>query len=117
MEVRLDATEAALWTGMFILLMCFRFVRKRAEPGLVNLSIMAVVCGLATVASEAIYYKLSTGVNVMRVLNANLDFSYTIRPSWWVFGTGIVVALLAAIRARFGKPTGRKALNPSPSRR
>ena len=78
---------------------------------------MAVLCGLATAISEVIYYKISTGVNVMRVLNANLDFSYTIRPSWWVLGTGLVVAVLAAIRARYGKPTGRKALNPSASRR
>ena len=117
MEVRLDATEAALWTGMFILLMAFRIVRKRAEPGLINLSIMAVLCGLATVAAEAIYYRISTGVNIIRVLNANLDFSYTIRPSWWVLATGLVVAVLATIRARFGKPTGRKALNPSASRR
>jgi sulfoxide reductase heme-binding subunit YedZ len=113
MEVRLDATEAALWTGVFFLLVAFRLVRKRAEPGLLNLSVMALVCGIATALAEATYYKISTNVNVMRVLSANLDFSYTIRPAWWVFGTGIVVAVLAAVRARFGPVTGRKALNPS----
>lgn len=113
MEVRLDATEAALWTGMFFLLIAFRLVRKRAEPGFLNLSLMALACGLATVLAEATYYKISTHVNIMRVLAANLDFSYSIRPAWWVFGTGLVMAALAAARARFGPPTGRKALKSS----
>ncbi len=113
MEVRLDATEASLLSGFFILLMTFRWVRKRATPGFWNLSLMALICGIATALAEAAYYKISTGVNVMRVLNANLDFSYTIRPAWWVFGVGVIVAALAAVRARFGPATGRKALSPS----
>ena len=112
MEVRLDATEAALMTGLFVLLMAFRAVRRKATPGFLNLAAMAIVCGLATALIEAAYYKASTGVNVARVLNANFDFSYTVRPSWWVLGVGIAVAVLAHLRARFGpKPVRRAALS------
>jgi len=112
MEVRLDATEVTLMSGFFILLMAFRTVRKRYTPGFFNLAAAAALCGIATALAEGTYYKLSTGVNVMRVLSANFDFSYTIRPSWWVFGIGCIAAVLAAIRARYAAPTGRKALRP-----
>ena len=102
MEVRLDATEAALMSGFFILLMAFRLVRRRAVPGFVNLAVTALVCGLATALMEAVYYATSTSVPISRVLMANLDFTYTVRPTWWVLGTGIAVAALAHLRARFG---------------
>ena len=107
MEVRLDATDAALMTGFFVLAMAFRLVRRKATPGLINLTVMAVVCALATALIEAAYYKISTGVVVSRVLYANLDFSYTVRPSWWVLGVGIAVAVAAHLRARFGPKPAR----------
>lgn len=110
MEVRLDATEAALMCGFFILLMAFRVVRRRVTPRFVNLTAMAVLCGLATAIAEAIYYRVSTGVDINRVLLANFDFSYTIRPSWWVLGVGVLVAILAEVRARFAPARGRDTL-------
>ena len=100
MEIRLDATEAALMCGLFLLLMAFRFVRKKWTPGLVSLLATAVVCGVATAAIEALYYTLSTRVTIARVLEANFDFSYTIRPAWWVLFAGVAIALLAAWRNR-----------------
>ncbi len=101
MEVRLDASEAALLCGFFVLLMFFRAVRKRVTPGFFNLAATAVVSGVATALIEVLYYKLSTNVTVLRVLQANLDFSYTIRPAWWVVMVGVLIAVLAELRARF----------------
>lgn len=98
MEIRLDATEAALMTGLSVLLMGFRWVRKKATPGLLSLTATALVCGLATALIEALYYSLSTRVPITRVLLANLDFSYIIRPAWWVLGAGLLIAGLAAWR-------------------
>ncbi len=100
MEVRLDATEATLLGGFFVLLMAFRVVRKLSSPGLVALSSAALVCAVATAAIEAAYYGFSTRVPISRVLEANLDFTYTIRPMWWVLGGGVLLALLAAWRNR-----------------
>ena len=100
MEIRLDATEAALTTGFFVLLMAFRFVRRKSTPGFASLSITAVTCAVATALIEALYYSLSTRVTISRVLEANFDFSYTIRPSWWVLFAGLVIAGLAAWRNR-----------------
>jgi len=106
MEVRLDASEAALLCGLFVLLMFFRAVRKRVTPGFFNLAATAVVSGVATALIEVLYYKLSTNVTVLRVLQANLDFSYTIRPAWWVLMVGVLIAVFAELRARFA-PRGR----------
>lgn len=100
MEIRLDATEAALMTGLFVLLMAFRLVRRKATPGLLTLTATAVVCAVATALVEAAYYTLSTRVPVARVLWANLDFSYTVRPAWWVLAAGLLLAALAAWRNR-----------------
>jgi methionine sulfoxide reductase heme-binding subunit len=105
MEVRLDASEAALLCGLFVLLMFFRAVRKRVTPGFFNLAATAVVSGVATALIEVLYYKLSTNVTVLRVLQANLDFSYTIRPAWWVVMVGVLIAVLAELRARFAGKT------------
>ena len=109
MEVRLDASEAALMCGYFILLMSFREVRKRTTPGFVNLALAAVVCAVATGLMEGLYYKLSTTVSITRVLMANFDVSYRISPALWVLGVGLAVAILAHLRARFGPKPARVA--------
>ena len=35
-----------------------------------------------------------TNVPALRVLEANLDFSYSVRPCWWVAATGLGLAAL-----------------------
>jgi methionine sulfoxide reductase heme-binding subunit len=100
MEVRLDATEAALMAGFFTLLVAFRIVRRIATPGVLSLAATAALSGAATALIEAFYYAVSTRVTAARVLAANFDFSYTIRPAWWVLGAGLVMALLAGWRNR-----------------
>ena len=107
MEVRLDASEASLMCGLFVLLMSFRAIRKRATPGFLNLMLAAVLCAVGTGLIEALYYKLSTSVAVWRVLMANFDVSYRISPAMWVLGAGLAVAVLANLRARFGPKPAR----------
>ena len=109
MEVRLDASEAALMCGLFMLLMSFRQIRKRATPGFLNLMLAALVCSVGAGLIEALYYKLSTSVNISRVLMANFDVSYRVSPALWVLGAGLAVAVLANLRARFGPKPARAA--------
>ena len=99
MESRLDVTEAVLLAGLFALAMAFRLARKKWGASFWPLAIAALICGGVTALIEAFYYRVSTGVNVARVLGANLDFSYTIRPAWWVLATGVAIALLSIFRA------------------
>jgi sulfoxide reductase heme-binding subunit YedZ len=96
MEVKIDSYEVSLLTGIFVLLMGVRRLRKTGlSLGFAHLLGLAAAAGLATALIEAGFYALSTGVNARLVLAANLDFSYVIRPAWWVVGTGICLAVLS----------------------
>jgi sulfoxide reductase heme-binding subunit YedZ len=99
MESRLDVTQAVLLAGLFTLAMAFRVARKQLTASFLPLAVAAVICGVATALIEAFYYRVSTNVPLERVLWANLDFSYQIRPAWWVLAVGVLVALLSIFRS------------------
>ncbi len=104
MEVRLDAYEAVLLAGVFALLMIYRGLRKRHfAPSVWNLLWVSVACAAATAITEAIYYSIATNFPAQRVLLANLDFDYSIRPTWWVLAVGLSVTLAALVRDYFAR--------------
>ena len=109
MQSKLDITQAALMTGFFFWLMGFRLLRRSklstAVPALVGLALAA---GVLTMLAEASWYGLMTGVSGWRVLAANLDFSYVIRPAWWVLAAGLTLALIGLIRAKAAPVRGQR---------
>ena len=109
MESKLDVTEAVLIAGLFMLAMAFRVARKWLRPRFLPLAVAAVVCAALTAIVEAVYYGVATRVSAERVLWANLDFSYSIRPAWWVLAAGVVVALLSMFRSMGAPNKARKA--------
>ncbi|MCB4770886.1 ferric reductase-like transmembrane domain-containing protein [Ancylobacter sp. Lp-2] len=103
MQQKLDVTEPTLMAGFFLWLMGWRVLQRYGHgTGLLALVLLAVSAGLATALLEAGWYLAATGIDPKRVLAANLAFSYSIRPAWWVAGLGIAVALAseAALRIR-----------------
>ncbi len=99
LQSKIDITEAALNTGVFFWLMGFRLLRKvKLSTGPLSLALLSVAAALLTGLGEALWYGFMTGVPGWRVLASNLDFSYVIRPAWWVLGLGLVMAALAALR-------------------
>lgn len=113
MQTKADVFEATLMAGFFILLMLYRLAHWRrfdiaAAPVLIS---VAALGALMTAATELAWYGLATGVPPMRVLLANLDFSFVIRPGWWALAAGLAVATAAFVQARVagGDPKpGRK---------
>jgi methionine sulfoxide reductase heme-binding subunit len=100
MQKKLDISEPALMAGVFIWLMGFRLLRRRGlATGLLPLMALAIISWLLTVCVEAGWYAVMTGVNAQRILLANLDFEYVIRPAWWVLVAGLAMAGLSAIRS------------------
>ena len=94
--IRLNAFEASLISGLLSLFIGFRLLRRQTDPTAPGKLLgLAIICGLLTACIEVIFYWYATGVDPMRVLKANLDFSYEIRPSWWVFCLGTALALIA----------------------
>lgn len=104
MQSKADVYQPTLMAGFFILLMLYRMAHWHGfslTSPLVLVAI-AVASAMATVAVEASWYALATGVPAGRVLAANLQFSYSIRPAWWILATGLGVAGLGYLRT-FGK--------------
>ncbi|MBA5778610.1 sulfoxide reductase heme-binding subunit YedZ [Stappia sp. F7233] len=105
LQSKSDVTEATLMAGFYVALMLYRAAQKRgfnlASP--VVLAVIAALAGLATAGIEYLWYALATGIPAERVLAANLDFRYSIRPAWWVFGTGMAFAGLPVLRMISGR--------------
>ncbi|WP_378950612.1 sulfite oxidase heme-binding subunit YedZ [Mesorhizobium sp. ANAO-SY3R2] len=113
MQSKADVYQPTLMAGFFMLLMFYRMGHWRGfnlTSPLVLVAI-AVAAALATVAVEAAWYGLATGVPPSRVLAANLQFSYSIRPGWWVLATGLGVALVGYVRSmsKSAPQRGRRA--------
>jgi methionine sulfoxide reductase heme-binding subunit len=110
MQKKLDISEPALMAGFFLWLMGFRLLRKQEWPtGPLMLAGLAIAAGVMTVTVEAGWYATMTGVNAQRILWANLDFEYVIRPAWWVLAAGLAMAALALIRSRAQPKRSRHA--------
>ena len=67
---------------------------------------LAVISAAATAGAEALYYHLKNGVDLMRVLATNWSMAIGVRPSWIVGATGVAVALGAALRPLWARPSG-----------
>lgn len=104
-QSKIDVTEAVLMMGLTLLLLIYRGMR-RVGTGYSGwtLAAAAIVGTIATMLIEAAWYGLATGAPGLAVLKANLDFSYVIRPAWWVGAAGLLVAAL-----KIARPTPKRA--------
>jgi len=112
MQSKIDVTQPVLMSGFFFWLMGYRLMAKRGyKEGILPLLSLSVAAALLTAAVEATWYGVATGVAWQRVLYANLDFSFSIRPAWWVLFAGIAVTIASELRKRvkFGQGTGARA--------
>lgn len=101
LQSKINVDEPVLMAGLLLLLFFYRLANARggAWSSTLGLAATALAAALATMALEYAWYALFTGVPAHRVLAANLDFTYTIRPMWWVLTTGVAVAALAGLRS------------------
>lgn len=117
LQSKADVTEAVLMAGFLVALFACRIAHKlglRLTSPLV-LAGIAVFAGLATAGIEYLWYALATGVPAERVLAANLDFRYSIRPAWSVFGVMLVVAALPLV-LRLGSRARQAVAQGAPGR-
>ncbi len=101
MQSKVDVTQPVLMSGFFFWLMGYRLMaRYGCKEGLVPLFLLAAGAALAAALVEGAWYGIATGIGAKRILLANLDFGFSIRPAWWVLAAGITVALAAEGRKR-----------------
>ncbi len=111
LQSKIDVTNPVFWTGLFLGLMGHRLMQRAGLPTTwVTLMGLALAAGLATALIEVVWYATATGVSALDVLQANLDFSYDVRPAWWVLGIGLALAALNGVRTLMDKrkPGARK---------
>jgi sulfoxide reductase heme-binding subunit YedZ len=104
MQTKADVFEATLTGGLFLLLMTYRILHWRRFSLSSPFVLLggAIAAAVLTAAIEFAWYGLATGVPPVRVLAANLHFSYMIRPAWWVLLVGAAVALIPIVRPYVG---------------
>lgn len=108
LQTKLDVTQPVLMLGFFVWLMLFRLMRRRgwqARP--LQLLALALISSLATALLEALWYATMTGVMASRILAANLNIAFGIRPSLWVLAAGLAVAAVSMVRLGL-KPAPRR---------
>jgi len=89
-----DVWEPTLMLGFLTWLFGYRALFAVAgEVTFVRLVALAVACAGVTAAFETAWYAFTTGVNAWMIFRANFDFSYDIRPAWWVLAAGLALAL------------------------
>lgn len=112
LQTKIDVSAPVFWTGLFLILMGWRGMHRfRVPTNPLTLIGLAATAAIVTALVEAAWYGLKSGVPASAVLGANLDFSYSIRPMWWVFGYGMVLPLLNLARTLAENP--KTALRPA----
>ncbi|MFC3229850.1 sulfite oxidase heme-binding subunit YedZ [Marinibaculum pumilum] len=110
MQSKLDISEAAVLSGLFVALMLYR-LHDRWRLGLPLLPRILAVAGLAGIAAaglEYAWYAIATGVPAGQVLLANLDPDRA-RPIWAVMAICALPLPVLWVRQWLALPAGQGA--------
>jgi sulfoxide reductase heme-binding subunit YedZ len=104
LQSKSDVTAAVIAAGVFVWLALWRYEPRRWQAKLWPLPLLAIAAGLITAGIETAWYGLATGANAERVLLANLDIRFGLRPALQIILAALLLALLAAARrVRWGR--------------
>ena len=115
MQSKLDVTQPTIMAGLFALLLGQRLLPR--DVGVATLAAYGLAVAILTALGEALYYMLATGAPLDIVLEADFDFSYAIRPVWYVLAAALILVAARLARPLFG-PAGpaRRRDAPAPAR-
>jgi sulfoxide reductase heme-binding subunit YedZ len=118
MQSKLDVFEPTVMAGLLLWLLGFRAVtavRARAPAApLWVVAVLGFVASAATALGEALYFRILSGVDPLRVLAANFSPYVGMRPAAIVLVASGAVTAAAAVRALVG-PTRKPRRAPSPA--
>jgi sulfoxide reductase heme-binding subunit YedZ len=90
---RTDTFEPMLMFGLLAWLMGYRLLHKRTGDVTPRVLVgLAAASGVVTAVAEVAWHAAATGVDPLRILAANLDIAYGLRPAWWVLIAGLAAA-------------------------
>lgn len=102
MQSKLNVYEPLIMAGLYLWLMLYRVTvawsaRAKQAP-LLTAGALSLGAAATTMLGEAVYFKLARGIDLTRVLNANLSLDIGTRPGWVVLFVGAAVLTLIALR-------------------
>jgi methionine sulfoxide reductase heme-binding subunit len=116
MSYKLDVTPAVLVAGFYLLLMNYRLVlRMKWKLNWLSLAGASITAGAGTMLLECAWYGVATGIDPLRLLEANITIANGIRPAITVMAVGLLVAVAQAIVTHFRLSAGKKRV-PATSR-
>jgi len=103
MQSKLNVYEPLIMAGLYLWLMLYRLVAARSvrakQAPLLTAGVLAAVATIATMLGEALWFRLSRGIDPLRVLSANLSLDdIGMRPGWAVLFVSAAVLTAIALR-------------------
>jgi sulfoxide reductase heme-binding subunit YedZ len=115
LQSKAGVTDPTFLAGTFVWLGLWRLLPRRSQTRLWPLPGLALLSAILTAGLEAAWYAAATNVDWQRVLLANLDISFGLRPSAQVLLAGLAVFVLAALRRLFRRrPSIATPARPAP---
>jgi sulfoxide reductase heme-binding subunit YedZ len=110
-QTKADVSVPVFVAGLFTWLAGYRLLAKwrgESELGTLSILVLSVAVALLTFIGEAVGIAIAYRVSPMRVLQSMFDFSFAIRPGWYVLAAGLGVVGINLLRT-WQKP--RRALD------
>jgi methionine sulfoxide reductase heme-binding subunit len=91
-----DTFEPMLMIGLLAWLAGYRLFRRFfGDVGAPQLAALALVSAVLTAMAETTWHAAATGIDASRIFAAHFDWSYGLRPAWWVLLAGLAAAVAA----------------------
>lgn len=100
-QSKLEVYEPTVMAGLFLWLMAYRIVaaaRRDRHVPLWAVPSLGVLAAVLTTAGETAYFWLRSGADPVRVLAVNFSLDTGLRPGPVVFGVGMAITAIAALR-------------------
>ena len=118
LQSKIDVSQPMMMAGFLLWLLFYRLLHRYVGAVTVPWQLaLSFIAAILTAAIETVWYASMTGIDPWRVFMANWDFSYTIRPAWWVLFAGLAVtaaSFLWSLRPLSGSARGGG--RPKPAR-
>jgi sulfoxide reductase heme-binding subunit YedZ len=77
---------------------------------------LSVTVAVLTFIGESVGVGIAYRISPWLILRTAFDFTYDIRPGWYVLAAGLVVVAIDLVRSRFAQDARRPAAAPTPGR-
>ena len=118
-QTKADVGVPVFVSGLLTWLMGYRLIAwwRRGEGELSTLLLLALSLTVAvlTFIGEAVGVGIAYRISPWIILRTAFDFTYDIRPGWYVLAAGLCVVAIDLVRSRFAQNARRPAASPSPN--